>query len=89
MTGDIGHNIAIAKSGFQDTVTIMTTVSDRKVEIARFVHTDKIVGRLGQYPELTEAVRGGDVAAVSFLCAQLFELNSGARMLAGILPIAA
>jgi hypothetical protein len=46
----------------------------------RFIHTDKIVGVLGEYPELTKAVRDGDVATVRILCAQLFDLNTQAKV---------
>ena len=42
----------------------------------KLVYTDKIVGRLGEFRELTKAVRDGDLATVSFLCEQLFQLNS-------------
>lgn len=31
-------------------------------EALRFISTDKVVGVLGQYPELTQAVREGDVS---------------------------
>jgi len=31
---------------------------------------------LGEFPELTKAVRDGDLAGISFLCEQLFQLNS-------------
>ena len=42
-------------------------------EAIRFIYTDKIVGMLGEFPELTKAVREGDLTAVCVLCAQLFE----------------
>jgi hypothetical protein len=35
---------------------------------------------LGEFRELTKAVREGDVAAVSTLCAQLFDLNSATKV---------
>ena len=60
-----------------------------KAESDRFVHGDKIVGRFGEFPELTKAVREGDVAAVSILCAQLFDLNSAAKLRPRPTPIAA
>jgi hypothetical protein len=41
------------------------------------VYTDEMVRMLGEFPELTKAVRTGDLAAVSILCAQLFDLNAG------------
>ena len=34
---------------------------------------------LGEFPELTKAVRTGDLAAVSILCAQLFDLDASRR----------
>jgi hypothetical protein len=61
---------------FQETNPFLTLPTARVGEIARFVHTDNIVGRLGGFPELTKAVREGDVATISFLCEQLFQLNS-------------
>ena len=58
-----------------------TTRQDQgKVTTARFVHTDKIVRRLDEFPELTKALREGDLATVSILCAQLFELNSDTKV---------
>ena len=41
------------------------------------VYTDEMVCMLGEFPELTKAVRTGDLAAVSILCARLFDLNAG------------
>lgn len=40
------------------------------------VYTDEMVCMLGEFPVLTKAVRTGDLAAVSILCAQLFDLNA-------------
>jgi len=40
------------------------------------VYTDEMVCMLGEFPELTKAVRTGDLAAVSILCAQLFNLDA-------------
>jgi hypothetical protein len=48
----------------------------QEAKIARFIHTDNIAGRLGEFPELTKAVREGDLEKVSTLCGQLFVLNS-------------
>jgi len=45
----------------------------------RYVHSDRIAGLLGDFPELTEAVRHGDVDTVSFLCEWLFELNRNSK----------
>jgi hypothetical protein len=47
-------------------------------EALRFISTDKVVGVLGQYPELTSAVRERDVSTVSALCAKLFTSVVGA-----------
>jgi hypothetical protein len=47
-----------------------------KAENARFVHSDNVVGVLGDFPELTQAVREGDVQKISVRCGQLFVLNS-------------
>ena len=52
----------------------------RRMGDVRFIHTDKIVGVLGEYPELTRAVRDGDVATVRILCAQLFDLNTQTKL---------
>jgi len=43
------------------------------------VYTDEMVCMLGEFPELTKAVRTGDRAAVSILCAQLFDLGASGR----------
>jgi hypothetical protein len=48
-------------------------------ENACFFHSDNIVGLLGDFPELTQAVREGDLATISILCAQLF-VNSVAKV---------
>jgi hypothetical protein len=50
-----------------------------KAKPARFLHTDHVVGMLGEFPELTTAVREGDLPAVSIICARLYFLNSGAH----------
>ena len=64
----------------QDQPTLpASSVVLNKAEAARFVHTDKIVGMLGEFPELAKAVREGDLARVTVLCAQLFDLNSYAN----------
>ncbi len=68
--------IAARHSDSQETNPFLTLPTAPKDEVARFVHTDKIVGRLGEFPELTKAVREGDVARVSLLCEELFRLNS-------------
>lgn len=43
------------------------------------VCSDKLVCTLGDFPELTKAVRDGDLATVSILCAQLFDLDVSGR----------
>ena len=59
-----------------DQPTLELSIKDlRRMGRIRFIHTDKIVGVLGEYPELTQAVRDGNVATVRILCAQLFDLN--------------
>jgi len=37
---------------------------------------DKIVRRLEDFPELTEALRDGDLLTARMFCAQLFDLDS-------------
>ncbi|HLM99846.1 MAG TPA: hypothetical protein VK335_11215 [Bryobacteraceae bacterium] len=64
------------RSDFQETSPFLTLPTAKVGEVARFVYTDKIVGRLGEFPELTKAVREGDLEKVSILCEQLFQLNS-------------
>lgn len=49
-------------------------------ESARFIDSDHIAGVLGEFPELTKAVRAGDLAEISSLCAQLFDLNSATKL---------
>ena len=43
------------------------------------VYSDEIVHTQGEFPELTKAVRDGDLATVSILCAQLFDLDASRR----------
>jgi hypothetical protein len=50
-----------------------------KAKPARFLNTDNVVGMLGEFPELTKAVREGDLGTVSTLCARLYFLNSDAK----------
>ena len=64
------------RSDCQETNPFLTLPTARVGEVARFAYTDKIVGRLGDFPELTQAVREGDLETTSILCAKLFELNS-------------
>jgi hypothetical protein len=64
-----------------DQPTLELSIKDlRRMVSIRFIHTDKIVGVLGEYPELTKAVRNGDVATVRILCAQLFDLNAQTKV---------
>ncbi len=61
----------------EDTIPVFISRKDPcTVEHAHFIHSDKTVGVLGDLPELTSAVRKGDLEAISILCAQLFILNS-------------
>jgi len=61
----------------EDTVPLLIPRRDPgKAKTAHFVHSDKTVGVLGEFPELTKAVREGDLEKISILCAQLFVLNS-------------
>ncbi len=48
----------------------------------RLMNADMTVGVLAEFPELTKAVRDGDLATVSILCAQLFESQAGKSMTA-------
>lgn len=43
------------------------------------VYSDEMICTLGGFSELTKAVRDGDLATVSILCAQLFDLESRGR----------
>ena len=54
----------------------MARTDAAKQEPARYVHTDQVAGVLGEFPELTAAVREGDVSKVSALCERLFASNS-------------
>ena len=78
VSSGVSHNDP-KRSEFQETKPFLTLPMARIVEVARFVYTDYIVGRLGDFPELTRAVREGDVGEFSALCVRLFELNSAAR----------
>lgn len=73
------HDQSMMDHERQNAVTTMPRPLDRKAKTARFLHSDKIVGRLGDFPELTKAVRAGDVAMVNTLCAQLFHSNYATR----------
>jgi hypothetical protein len=65
----------------QDEIPLLITRTDQgKSESACFVDSDNIVGVLGDFPELTKAVRDGDLGTVSILCAQLFDLNGAPRV---------
>ena len=64
----------------QDTATMeIPRKNYGRAESALFVHTDTIVGKLGEFPELTKAVRDGDLDTISGLCAGLYFLNSRAN----------
>ena len=62
-----------------DITELIPTKDPGKAKNARFVYGDKTVGVLGEFPVLTKAVREGDLATVSILCAQLYELNAQTR----------
>jgi hypothetical protein len=47
-----------------------------RAESVLFVRTDTIFGKLGEFPELTKAVREGDLDTISGLCAGLYFLNA-------------
>jgi len=66
-----------------DSVTIMATPTQVKVENAPSVHSNapsvhrnEIVCTLGDLAGLTKAVRDGDLSTIGDLCARLFYLNS-------------
>ena len=72
----------------EDTIPLLIPGKDLgRAEPAHFVHSDKTVGMLGEFPELTKAVRERDVVTVSVLCAQLFVLNSVPSVLPALHPI--
>jgi len=75
VSGGTSHN-NLMRSEFQETNPFLTLPTARVGEVARFIYTDNIVGRLGEFPELAKAVREGDLEKVSVLCGQLFILNS-------------
>ncbi len=81
--------MAARQSDFQSTVTMMISPLYRPEEIARFAYTDGIVGRLGDFPELTQAVRSNDLEKVSILCEGLFRVNSTKQPSHNPIPIAA
>ena len=43
----------------------------RRMGSIRFIHTDKIVRRLDEFPELLQALRDGDLLTVRLIWAQL------------------
>jgi len=55
-----------------DCMPIMDTLTEKKADNAPSVHTDEIVCTLSEFPELTKAVRDGDLSAISDLCERLF-----------------
>lgn len=62
----------------QDTATMeIPRKNYGRAESVLFVHTDTIAGKPGEFPELTKAVRAGDLDTISGLCAGLYFLNSG------------
>ncbi len=53
-------------------MAILETRTESKAENARSVHTNEIVCTLDDFPELTKAVRNGDLSTISDLCDRLF-----------------
>jgi hypothetical protein len=53
-------------------MTIMAT----GIETSACAERDRIVRRLDEFPELTKALRNGDVPTGRYLCAQLFNLDA-------------
>ena len=51
---------------------IMETLTEKKADNAPSVHTNEIVCPLDDFPELTNAVRDGDLSTISDLCERLF-----------------
>ena len=47
------------------------------------VNVDKIVRRLDEFPELIEALRGGDLLTGRMFCAQLFDFDACHSLAAG------
>ena len=56
-------------------MTIMARPTEIKAENASRVQTNEIVCRLGDLPELTKAVRSGNLSTISVLCVRLFYVN--------------
>jgi hypothetical protein len=56
-------------------MTIMLTPSGINFENPLSLHTNKIVRRLDEFPELLEALRDGDLLTVRFLWAQLCDCD--------------
>ena len=54
----------------------MPTSTSARVESPAPLPTDEIVHTLAEFPELMKAVRDGDLATISILCAQLFDLDA-------------
>ena len=54
----------------------MATTAVARVDNQGLHHTDKIVRRLDDFPELLQALRDGDLPTVRFLWEQLFDCDS-------------
>ena len=65
-----------ANTTSRDSVAITAKPSEMRAENPPLVRSDEIVCALGNLPELTKAVRDGDLSTISVLCARLFYLNS-------------
>ncbi len=56
----------------------MATAAVAKIDNSS-LHAETTVRTLADFSELTKAVRDGDLATVSILCAQLFDLDARGR----------
>ena len=73
MTTDFASSVALQPVGDLSVAFQLFTEHLSNPESLRYVSTDNVVGLLGEYPELTHAVRKGDISLVSVLCARLFD----------------
>src|SRR5690348_16165613 len=71
----------VAKADRKET-TIMATFTGVGSANSGSLHTDKIVRRLDNFPELLQALRDGDLLTGRLFCAQLFGFDArpGLRM---------
>jgi hypothetical protein len=64
----------------------MATLNVKIDEQAVPLHTDKIVRRLDDFPELVQALRDGDQLTGRLFCAQLFEDDARRNHLGKLTP---